>query len=268
MGPAIDSMPFSKSRPIHGCGQIVAIRNYGRLPQMTIGNSGNGPRQFCRPWGIAFNRFGQLVVADRSNNRIQVFNPNGEFYIEFGTRGSGKGQLERPSAVAVSPNDDMVVCDKDNHRIQVFNRYGQFLHTFGEKGSKIGQFMYPWDVACNKQGQILVSDTRNRRVQLFEWTGVFISLFGEENNRTKIPRLFDSPRGVAFDPKGNLMVTDFNMHRVVIINPQNGAARLVGREGYARGCFNRPQGIVCDDRGWFVVADSKNCRCQVSSAKL
>lgn len=258
-------MPLAKSRAIHGCNEIVAIKDYGRTPRMVFGRTGSGEGEFCRPWGITINRFGHLLVADRSNSRIQVLDTKGTFIMEFGTRGSGKGQFERPSSVAVSPNDDLVVADKDNHRIQVFNRYGEFLHTFGEKGSLIGQFLYPWDVACNKQGHIAVADARNHRIQLFHWNGVFITLFGGELNQT-IPRLFDTPRGVTFDPQGNIMMTDFNLHRVLIINPQTGKVRIVGREGRAKGCFNRPQGIFCDDRGWFVVADSRNYRCQVRSS--
>lgn len=260
-------MPFAKSRAIHGCSKIVAVKDYGRIPRMMFGKTGNGKREFCRPWGITVNRLGHLIVADRSNSRIQVMNVEGTFYMEFGSRGSGKGQFERPSGVAVSPNDDLVVADKDNHRIQVFNRYGEFLHMFGEKGSLIGQFLYPWDVACNKMGHIAVADARNHRIQLFQWNGVFITMFGDEINQ-KIPRLFDTPRGITFDPRGNIMMTDFNMHRVLIIDPQTGRVRVVGREGYTQGCFNRPQGIFCDDRGWFVVADSKNSRIQVSAKLL
>lgn len=64
----------------------------------------------------------------------QVFDPVGNFILQFGSHGSENGQFDRPAAVACNPNDDMVVADKDNHRVQVFNRNGEFLFTFGEKG--------------------------------------------------------------------------------------------------------------------------------------
>ncbi|XP_066157450.1 E3 ubiquitin-protein ligase TRIM71-like isoform X2 [Euwallacea fornicatus] len=253
-------VPWSMSRAIFGCESILTVKNYGETPTRVMGKAGSGPGELCRPWGIAINTMGQIVVVDRSNSRIQVFDPKGNFLFEFGSHGSGHGEFNRPAAVAVTPGNHLVVTDKDNHRVQVFSWRGEFMHTFGERGSNVGQFLYPWDVTCDTHGNILVSDTRNHRIQLFSWNGIFLDKFGDELN---IPRLFDSPRGVTFDPHGNIMFTDFNMHRVVIIDRITRRVRYLGKVGSDEGYFNRPQGIICDDRGWFVVADSKNSRIQV-----
>jgi tripartite motif-containing protein 71 len=44
----------------------------GMPPQFTFGSEGAGDGQLCRPWGIACDQGGRILVADRSNNRIQV----------------------------------------------------------------------------------------------------------------------------------------------------------------------------------------------------
>ncbi|XP_066260617.1 E3 ubiquitin-protein ligase TRIM71-like [Euwallacea similis] len=257
---AQNPLPWSVSRAIFGCENVLTVKKYSEIPTRIIGKAGNGPGELCRPWGITINTMGHIIVADRSNSRIQVFDPEGKFLFDFGSQGTRYGEFNRPAAVAVSPGNHLVVTDKDNHRVQVFTCHGEFMYAFGERGSNIGQFMYPWDVACDTHGNILVSDTRNHRIQLFSWNGIFLDKFGDEMN---IPRLFDSPRGVTFDPQGNIMFTDFNMHRVVIIDRITRRVRYLGKVGTDEGCFNRPQGIICDDRGWFVVADSKNSRIQV-----
>ena len=52
---------------------------------------------------------------------------------------------------------------------------------------------------------------------------------------------FDSPRGVAFTHDNRLIVSDFNNHRLVIINPDMKSARYLGSEGSQTSQFLRPQ---------------------------
>ncbi|KAM9601548.1 E3 ubiquitin-protein ligase TRIM71 [Trichechus inunguis] len=230
------------------------------LPGLSFGSEGDSDGKLCRPWGVSVDKEGYIIVADRSNNRIQVFKPCGAFHHKFGTLGSRPGQFDRPAGVACDASRRIVVADKDNHRIQIFTFEGQFLLKFGEKGTKNGQFNYPWDVAVNTEGKILVSDTRNHRIQLFGPDGVFLNKYGFEGALWKH---FDSPRGVAFNHEGHLVVTDFNNHRLLVIHPDCQSARFLGSEGTGNGQFLRPQGVAVDQEGRIIVADSRNHRVQM-----
>ncbi|KAF4103534.1 E3 ubiquitin-protein ligase TRIM71 [Onychostoma macrolepis] len=241
---------------------VKSGRSYGSvgLPIVSFGGEGDGDGQLCRPWGICVDKEGYVVVADRSNNRVQIFKPCGTFHHKFGTLGSRPGQFDRPAGVACDSQRRIIVADKDNHRIQIFTFDGQFLLKFGEKGTKNGQFNYPWDVAVNSEGKILVSDTRNHRVQLFGPDGTFLNKYGFEGALWKH---FDSPRGVAFNQEGHLVVTDFNNHRLLVIRPDCQSARFLGSEGTGNGQFLRPQGVAVDQEDRIIVADSRNHRIQV-----
>uniref|UniRef100_A0A8C9MEY9 E3 ubiquitin-protein ligase TRIM71 n=5 Tax=Passeriformes TaxID=9126 RepID=A0A8C9MEY9_SERCA len=230
------------------------------LPGLSFGSEGDSDGKLCRPWGVSVDKEGFIIVADRSNNRIQVFKPCGTFHHKFGTLGSRPGQFDRPAGVACDVSRRIVVADKDNHRIQIFTFEGQFILKFGEKGTKNGQFNYPWDVAVNAEGKILVSDTRNHRVQLFGPDGVFLNKYGFEGVLWKH---FDSPRGVTFNHEGHLVVTDFNNHRLLVIHPDCQSARFLGSEGTGNGQFLRPQGVAVDQEGRIIVADSRNHRVQI-----
>ncbi|XP_014274463.1 E3 ubiquitin-protein ligase TRIM71 [Halyomorpha halys] len=239
-------------------------RNYSKIkePVLIIGGEGELDGQLCRPWGVCCTAEGNIVVADRSNNRIQIFKPDGSFLHKFGSHGSEPGYFDRPAGVAVDHHGRIIVTDKDNHRIQVFTQEGRFLFTFGEKGSKNSQFNYPWDLAVNSQGKILVSDTRNHRIQYFENDGTFISKYGFENC-INMAKHFDSPRGVCFGAKDCIIITDFNNHRVVVLDHNFRNARFLGYEGCGEKQFLRPQGVAVDSFGNIIVADSRNNRIQV-----
>ncbi|XP_076068643.1 E3 ubiquitin-protein ligase TRIM71-like isoform X2 [Oratosquilla oratoria] len=242
--------------------QVKSGRNYSNIGQtlMTIGNEGESEGQLCRPWGVCCDKDGYIIVADRSNNRVQVFNPDGTYHHHFGSAGSRPGQFDRPAGVAADHMGRIIVADKDNHRIQVFTFDGTFLFKFGEKGNKNGQFNYPWDVAINNEGEIVVSDTRNHRIQLFRPDGTYINKYGFEGALWKH---FDSPRGVCFNHEGHIVVTDFNNHRLLVVHPDFQSARFLGSEGSANGQFLRPQGVAVDQEGHIIVADSRNHRVQI-----
>lgn len=123
------------------------------------------------------------------------------------------------------------------------------MRIIGERGSHIGQFIYPFDVATNYNCEIVVSDGRNRRVQLFSPNGDFIKVFGPETYETPMwKHTLDTPRGVCFTPSGNILVTDFNNHRIVELDNQMNLLRFIGSHG--RGSnralkkFHRPQVIL------------------------
>lgn len=61
-----------------------------------------------------------LMVCDRKNNRIQVFELNGRFVGKFGTRGLNLGELNGPTSVAVLSDCRIVVSEGWNNRIQIF----------------------------------------------------------------------------------------------------------------------------------------------------
>lgn len=136
-----------------------------------FGTEGSEEGQVCRPWGVCIDQEGNILIADRSNNRIQMFTKRGDFIRSFGSHGSENGQFDRPAGIAVDRTNRIIVADKDNHRIQIFSFDGRFLMKFGSKGMKIGQFNYPWDIDVNSDCQIVVSDTRNHRIQLFTSEG-------------------------------------------------------------------------------------------------
>ena len=240
-------------------------REYNHFGSVSVvfGSEGSKPGQLCRPWGICADHKGNIIIGDRSNHRIQVFDSNGTFSHAFGSEGSRAGQFNRPAGVAVTKEGDIVVADKDNHRIQKFQLNGKLMHHFGSRGSNDGQMVYPYDVSVHQtDGRIVVTDTGNHRILIFTPDG---SLLGKFGYKGYLCGHFDSPRGIVINNQGDIAVSDFNMHHLLVIEPNGTQARILGSHGSGNAQFTRPQGIAIDHMGNFVVADTRNNRIVVMS---
>ncbi|KAF9819095.1 hypothetical protein SFRURICE_000760 [Spodoptera frugiperda] len=240
------------------------------VPMLSFAREGQDEGQVSRPWGLCVDREGNIIVADRRNNRIQIFSSRGEFKTMFGSKGTGPGEFDLPAGITTDSFGRIIVIDKDNHRVQIFTSSGNFILKFGSFGKECGQFQYPWDVAVNSLGNIVVTDTRNHRIQLFTSDGTYITKFVFEGaNPAKMLKGPTTPRGVCFTTSGNIIVSDFENHRLLMVDPTlSKVLYCVGREGSGIGELNRPSGIVTDDDGRIIVADSKNHRVLVFTSEL
>jgi DNA-binding beta-propeller fold protein YncE len=70
----------------------------------TWGTKGAGPGEFGELHGIALDSSGRVFVADRGNNRIQIFNAEGKYIAEW-------KQFGRPSGIYIDASDTLYVTD-------------------------------------------------------------------------------------------------------------------------------------------------------------
>ena len=68
---------------------------------------GTAPGEFMGPHALAFDSQGRLFVADRSNNRVQIFDRNMKFVDEWRHFG-------RPSGIAILKDDTLIVADSES----------------------------------------------------------------------------------------------------------------------------------------------------------
>ncbi len=87
--------------------RIMKFDKNGKLIK-TWGHKGSGEGELNVPHALAFDSKGRLFVADRGNNRIQIFDQDGKF-LEIWT------QFSRPSGIFIDKRDVMYVADSESN---------------------------------------------------------------------------------------------------------------------------------------------------------
>ena len=124
---------------------------------------------FSLPESVAVDGDGNLYVTDTFNNRIEVFDADGQFISTFGRNGDAPADLERPKGIAVDCDGHIWVVDAAQNLVKVFTQQGRLLIYFGGQGYYPGQFMGPWGIAIGPSNQVVVSETFPGRVQVFRY---------------------------------------------------------------------------------------------------
>jgi hypothetical protein len=151
---------------------------YGNKPDDKAPNgrllTGAGSQQFNTPHGITISKDGLVYVADRANNRVQSFRPDGTFvkegYNKRESRGTG-------SAFGVALSGDpqqrfLYVADGSNERIAILDRNTlELIASIGGPGRKAGEFFHLHSLATDPKGNIITGESQGYRVQKFVYKG-------------------------------------------------------------------------------------------------
>jgi len=148
---------------------------YGNVPDDAapnqLQNEGPGPQQFNLVHGVRVSADGLVYVADRRNNRIQVFTLDGKFQREIFVERRTK-LLGTAFSVAFSPDARqqlMFLADAGNGKIHIFDRRTlEEVGSFGRIGHYAGEFVFLHNVAVDSKGDVYTAEVGGgRRVQKF-----------------------------------------------------------------------------------------------------
>jgi DNA-binding beta-propeller fold protein YncE len=127
------------------------------------------PGDFSKPAGVAVDGEGNLYVADTMNNRVEIFDADGQFISTFGKAGDGPGYFARPKGIAVDSDGHIWVADGLQDRVQVFNKEGQLLIAFGGHGLLPGQFQGLVSITIDKRDRVFTTEIFPGRAQEFQY---------------------------------------------------------------------------------------------------
>jgi DNA-binding beta-propeller fold protein YncE len=148
---------------------------YGKPPDDAAPNeptyAGPPAQQFNTVHGVRVSRDGHVYVADRRNNRVQVFALDGRFEREIFIARETR-LLGTAFAFAFSPDAGqrwLYLADSGNGKVRVFDRATlQEVNAFGRIGRYAGQFVFLHALAVDSRGNVFTAEVGGgRRVQKF-----------------------------------------------------------------------------------------------------
>jgi sugar lactone lactonase YvrE len=199
------------------------------------------------PQGATFDVFGNLYIADTSNNRIRVVAPSGVITTVAGggtgcgaqTDAEGDGCsasqaiLDFPYPVAFDAAGNMYISDSSHNRVRMvaatsgavsasstistFAGTGTASYTGDGGQAKAATLYAPSGVAIDPAQNVYIADTQNSAVRRVSVGTLDIeTIINTTNNQTYqtpktppfVPLNFYEPVGLAFDGQGNLFIAD------------------------------------------------------------
>lgn len=196
--------------------RVVFFDQQGTLLGM-FGSKGENPGEFTYPVDLLQDPQGFLYVAEYGgSDRIQKFQPDGTFVLEFGGLGTSVGQFQRPSGM-VWIDSRLYVADAINCRVQVFSDQGQPLEVLD--WAKQGGLYYPYDISISPQGQLFMVEYGACRLTVAEPHGQIVAQYGHEGRGQK--ELW-TPWALTVSDDNRVFIADTGNRRIVQLTLSGG----------------------------------------------
>ncbi|HLH38851.1 MAG TPA: peptidyl-alpha-hydroxyglycine alpha-amidating lyase family protein [Bryobacteraceae bacterium] len=180
--------------------------------------------------GVATNSRGHFFVYTRSaNTRLFEYDQSGKFVREIG---EGNYGFEFAHSVRVDPEENIWVVDEGTNLVIKFNPQGRIVMVMGHRPDQVN-------------GAVATTNAPPAPAQKY---------------------IFGRPTDVAWDPQGNIFVSDGYVNNRVVKYDRNGRfLKQVGSEKRGSGPdqLSLPHGIAVDLKGNVYVADRSNNRVAV-----
>jgi DNA-binding beta-propeller fold protein YncE len=152
----------------YGNARVHRFSAAGELVQ-SWGEPGVGPGEFNLPHGVAVMADGRVMIADRENDRIQIFSPEGRYLEEW-------TDVQRPTNIAIDGAGRIYVSELWHHagdesfrlgtiaedrpgRVSVYDSTGTVLARWGGPDRCApGNFIAPHDICVDSHGDVYVAE--------------------------------------------------------------------------------------------------------------
>ena len=140
-------------------GRVVKFNAAGEY-QSEFGTRGREPGQFTQIHGIAVDGEGRIYTADRGNQRVQVFDPDGNLLDVW-------PNIPFPMDLAVTNDGHVWVADGMVNKFLKFDLEGHLLYAWGTFGANPGQLWGTHRFSVDSAGNLYTAEVWGGRAQRF-----------------------------------------------------------------------------------------------------
>ncbi len=244
--------------------------------------------EFCLPYGVTIDGFGNMYVGDTNNHRVRKIDPTGLVSTYAGTGWQTSNvrsgiatqvNIGHPMGLAADAAGNLYVADQWKCRVDLISPDGM-LQTIaggncgygGDNGPASSALLaQPRALALDQAGNLYIADYDNNRVRMISAEGTITTYAGTGtagSGADGIPATqsaLSSPEGLAVDAAGNLYIADYGSNRIRMVAP-SGIITTVAGTGKSGTPTNgkpavsqpiyEPSGVAVDGSGNLYITQS------------
>jgi sugar lactone lactonase YvrE len=249
--------------------------------------------EFNHPWGLTFDGFGNLYIADHVNCAIRKISVAGTISTFAGTTSNGfsgdggpasMATMSGPTSVTADPAGNLYIADAGNNRIRKVSTTGIITTIAGNDTSgyagdggpaTAAKFYKPMGISADISGNLFIADSGNNVVRKIDGAGIITTYAGNGtpgytgDGGPAISASLSGPVGVTWDHWGNLYITEAGNHVVrkvsvtgIITTFAGTGTAGFGGDGAAATAaqLSSPNSVTFDTSGNVYISDEQNHR--------
>jgi DNA-binding beta-propeller fold protein YncE len=245
----------------------VADSGTGRIEVFDSGEAGNGfltsigAGVLTQPVGVEVDLRNRIFVADQARDKVVQFdrlNKGAPFMREWGGSGTELGRMSQPRFVYADRAGLIYNTEAGTARVQWFTPKDNVMTPVSAFGTaEPAPFATPEGlVRDDTTGQVYVSNlsSTDGAVRVYDNRGFFL---GQVAGPGSGPGQVSSPRGMAIDPLGRLLVVDGGNSRLQLFEPFSDGSHFL--DSYS-GELSRPVDIAFAPGAYAYVTDTASGR--------
>ena len=236
---------------IHRSPFTVLVKPFQFKAVLSFGRKGSALKLFINPFGLAGNTRDEIAVTEFYNNRIQIFNSDGNFIRSLSSKAL---DLQVPKGIVFRNSGHIFVGDNSG-RILIIDGRGECVGSFGGLGSLDDKLNDPWGLSVDSDGNVIVADKGSSLIKIFSPDGKFLMKIGGQGT------LKSPVHCIQYDKY--LIVSDKGEHCIKVFDRNGNFQYMFGKEGSGDGEFNAPSCMAVNKSGHLMVCDECNHRVQI-----
>ena len=222
------------------------------------GSHGRGVGEFLNPQSVCLTSK-QVFISDSSNQKVDVFNYNGDFKFSLASNIRITNRIiRRPIAIVCTlDGEKIMVSDYESKCVNIFKAVnGKFLNKICEN-----KLLGPKGICINNKNQIIIADAKGNSIFIFDSNGKLLKKFGSLGQAQD---RFSGPQYVCCNKCTNeIVISDFYNHSIKVYDETGNFKFTFGSNGMKEGEFNGPTGVAVDNFDNIIAVDWGNSRIQV-----
>jgi uncharacterized protein (TIGR03437 family) len=230
---------------------------------------------FKTPVAVAVDRNGNIYVADLGGGRIRKIGTDGRITAVTGTT-----NLNEPTDIVFDAAGNLYIGESDTLLVRRLDAAGN-LKTIAGTGEYLppqsgvpatgAPLRGPFRLALDANGALYISDENHQIVQKVDPAGIITTVVGTGDQSFSgdggeaVKAALNTPRGIAIDSAGNLVLCDALNQRVRRVTTAGTIDTVAGNNAYRFGgdggpattaLFNQPNDVKFDSAGNLYVVDT------------